>query len=100
MVVKLLDAGAKFNRLDCKNFSPLCLACRDNKLSKSTALLKWRADVNGATPSASSLTPLMIACSKGYHDIVSLVRRAMPQQNSWGYGCGCGHGLRAGARGI
>ena len=50
MVNKLLRAGAKFNRLDRKGFSPLSIACRDDQRFKAQALLEWRADVNGAAP--------------------------------------------------
>ena len=76
IATKLLAAGAKFNRLDRKHLSPLSLACLYNKLGVATQLLKWRADVNGAAPFPHSHTPLMIACSRGCHDIVALVRRA------------------------
>ena len=76
LVSKLLSAGAKFNRLDHKNRSPLSVACFQNKLLKAQMLLEWRADVNGAAPFAWSPTPLMIACGRGNHDLVSLVRRA------------------------
>ena len=72
----LLGAGAKFNRLDHKNASPLSFACLHNKLAAARVLLEWRADVNGAAPSTWSPTPLMIACSRGHHDHASLVRRA------------------------
>ena len=72
----LLGAGAKFNRLDHKNASPLSFACLHNKLAAARVLLEWRADVNGAAPFTYSLTPLMIACGRGHHDVVSLVRRA------------------------
>ena len=72
----LLGAGAKFNRLDHKNASPLSFACLHNKLAAARVLLEWRADVNGAAPFTYSLTPLMIACGRGHHDLASLVRRA------------------------
>ena len=76
IATKLLAAGAKFNRLDKKHLSPLSLACFHNALAVAGVLLKWRADVNGAAPFAHSHTPLMVACNRGYHDIVALVRRA------------------------
>ena len=76
MVQALLGAGAKFNRLDHKNCSPLSYACLNNKLAVARVLLEWRADVNGAVPYTWSATPLMIACSRGHHDLASLVRRA------------------------
>ena len=76
-MTKLLAAGAKFNRLDRKHVSPLLLACLHNQLKVARVLLDWRADVNGAAPFAHSPTPLMVACSRGYHDIVALVRRAV-----------------------
>ena len=76
IATKLLAAGAKFNRLDKKHVSPLCFACLHNKFAVARVLLEWRADVNGAAPFAHSHTPLMVACHKGYHDIVALVRRA------------------------
>ena len=76
IATKLLAAGAKFNRLDRKHVSPLSSACFHNQLAVARVLLEWRADVNGAAPFAHSHTPLMVACSLGYHDIVALVRRA------------------------
>ena len=76
VVQALLGAGAKFNRLSSKGFSPLSYACHHNKLAAARVLLEWRADVNGAAPSTWSPTPLMIACSRGHHDHASLVRRA------------------------
>ena len=76
IATKLLAAGAKFNRLDKKHVSPLCFACLHNKFAVARVLLEWRADVNGAAPFAHSHTPLMVACSRGYDDIVALVRRA------------------------
>lgn len=75
IATKLLAAGAKFNRLDRKHVAPLSLACLHNQLAVAGVLLKWRADVNGAAPFAHSHTPLMIACSRGHHDLVALVRR-------------------------
>ena len=77
IATKLLAAGAKFNRLDKKHVSPLSFACLHNQLAVARVLLEWRADVNGAAPFAHSHTPLMLACHKGYHDIVALVRRAV-----------------------
>ena len=77
IATKLLAAGAKFNRLDKKHVSPLSFACLHNQLAVARVLLEWRADVNGAAPFAHSPTPLMVACSRGYHDIVALVRRAV-----------------------
>ena len=76
VVQALLGAGAKFNRLSSKGFSPLSYACHHNKLAAARVLLEWRADVNGAAPFTYSLTPLMIACGRGHHDLASLVRRA------------------------
>ena len=77
IVTKLLAAGAKFNLLDKKHVSPLCFACLHNKFAVARVLLEWRADVNGAASFPHSHTPLMLACHKGYHDIVALVRRAV-----------------------
>ena len=77
IATKLLATGAKFNRLDRKHASPLSYACLHNQLAVARVLLEWRADVNGAAPFAHSHTPLMLACHKGYHDIVALVRRAV-----------------------
>lgn len=76
IAAKLLTAGAKFNRLDRKHASPLSFACLHNQLGVARVLLEWRADVNGAAPFADTHTPLMIACNRGYHDLVALVRRA------------------------
>ena len=76
IVKLLLAAGARFNRLDHKNASPLSYACLHNKLAAAHVLLEWRADVNGAAPFTYSPTPLMIACNFGHHDLVRLVRRA------------------------
>ena len=76
IATKLLKAGAKFNRLDRKHTSPLSFACLHNQLAVARVLLEWRADVNGAASFPHSHTPLMLACHKGYHDIVALVRRA------------------------
>ena len=76
IATKLLAAGAKFNRLDKKHVSPLCFACLHNQLAVARVLLEWRADVNGAAPFTHSHTPIMVACRRGYHDIVALVRRA------------------------
>ena len=97
VVNKLLRAGAKFNRLDRKGFSPLSIACRDNKLAKAQALLEYRADVNGAAPFANSLTPLMIACSRGHHDIVIMVRRARLRAVGMRCGVRCGWWYSVGA---
>lgn len=76
IVKLLLAAGAKLNRLDHVNVSPLCVACLYNKIAKSRMLLEWRADVNGASPFTWSSTPLMIACSRGHHDLASLLIKA------------------------
>ena len=101
IVKLLLAAGAKLNRLDHVNVSPLCVACLYNKIAKSRMLLEWRADVNGASPFTWSSTPLMIACSRGHHDLASLVRRARLRAVSrWGCGAAGGWGGRMRCLGL
>ncbi|CAF3953663.1 unnamed protein product, partial [Rotaria magnacalcarata] len=63
---------ASINRMNKSRFYPLHLAVLNNHLNCLKVLLEYGADADACTSTSSGkLTPLMLACQKGYLNIVS-----------------------------
>ena len=69
----LLRHNAQLDRVNQKGYTPLMLACKqqENAFGIVTMLLASGAKVNGAT--RTSETPLHVACSEGFMNVVNLL---------------------------
>ncbi|CAF0960955.1 unnamed protein product [Adineta ricciae] len=61
---------ACINRMNKSRFYPLHLAVLNNHLDCAKTLLDYDAPINVITSAAQKITPLMLACQKGYLEIV------------------------------
>ncbi|CAF3795485.1 unnamed protein product [Adineta steineri] len=61
---------ASINRMNKSRFYPLHLAVLNNHLDVVKVLVDYEADIDAITKASIKITPLMLACQKGYFDIV------------------------------
>ena len=71
VLTELIDRGVDVNVQDEKGYTPLIIACYNNRYDAAALLLRHGADVN--TADFGGNTALMGAAFKGYADIARLL---------------------------